>query len=278
VASIAHVEGWSSESATIAQIEEALLELRFHNGHGGLPDLRTNVLTHMAWVPEEWQRAATETLAGLGERHPSRTLLLFPRTSAEDRLEARVSLECHELEGEARHLCNEVVELGFCGIRAEAPASIVEPLLLPNLPVFLRWRGRPPFRTAPFQQLVELTDRLIVDSAEWPDLPGAYAELEEFFRETGVSDIAWRRTLPWRAALAEVWPDLPDRIAGPPAEASLIAGWLKSRAGLAVDVEWVDKLPLTDGKNASDLLSEELDVFGRDPIYEEAVRAAGASA
>ncbi|HET8873609.1 MAG TPA: glucose-6-phosphate dehydrogenase assembly protein OpcA [Gaiellaceae bacterium] len=278
MASVAHVEGWSSESATIAQIEEALLELRFHSGHGGLPDLRTNVLTHMAWVPEEWQRAATETLAGLGERHPSRTLLLFPRTSAEDRLEARVSLECHELEGEARHLCNEIVELGFCGIRAEAPASIVEPLLLPNLPVFLRWRGRPPFRTAPFQQLVELTDRLIVDSAEWPDLPGAYAELEESFQVTAVSDIAWRRTLAWRAVLAEAWPDLPDRIAGPPAEASLIAGWLKSRAGLEVGVEWVDELPSTDGKSASDLLSEELDAFGRDPIYEDAVRAAGASA
>jgi hypothetical protein len=95
---------------------------------------------------------------------------------------------------------------------------------------------------------------------------------------TAVSDIAWRRTLPWRAVLAEAWPDLPDRIAGPQAEASLIAGWLKSRARLEVDVEWVDELPSTDGKSASDLLSEELDAFGRDPIYEEAVRAAGASA
>jgi hypothetical protein len=278
VASVAHVEGWSAESATIAQVDEALLDLRFHTGHGGLPDLRTNVLTHMAWVPEEWQRAATETLAGLGERHPSRTLLLFPHPGADDRLSARVSLECHELAGEARHLCNEVVELGLCGIRAEAPASIVEPLLLPNLPVFLRWRGRPPFRTAPFQQLVELTDRLIVDSGEWPDLPGAYAELEEFFQETAVSDIAWRRTLPWRAALAEIWPDIPDRIAGPPAEACLIAGWLKSRAGVEVDVEWVEELPFTDQKSASDLLSEELDVYGPDPVYEDAVRAAAAVA
>ena len=278
MASVAHVEGWSAESATIAQIEEALTDLRFNVGHGGLPDLRTSVLTHMAWVPEEWQRAATEALAGLGERHPSRTLLLFPHPDAEDRLSARVSLECHELEGELRHLCNEVVELGLCGIRTQAPASVVEPLLLPNLPVFLRWRGRPPFRTAPFQELADLTDRLIVDSSEWPDLPGAYVELEEFFEETAVSDIAWRRTLPWREALARAWPEVPDRIAGPRAEASLIAGWLKSRAGVKVDVEWVDELPSADGKSSSDLLSEELDVFGRDQIYEDAVRAAGASA
>jgi hypothetical protein len=93
-----------------------------------------------------------------------------------------------------------------------------------------------------------------------------------------VSDIAWRRTLPWRAALAEAWPEVPDRIAGPSAEASLIGGWLKSRAGLEVDVEWVDELPVTDEKSASDLLSEELDVFGRDPIYEDSVRAAAATA
>jgi hypothetical protein len=58
----------------------------------------------------------------------------------------------------------------------------------------------------------------------------------------------------------------------------LIAGWLKSRAGVEVDVEWVEELPFTDQKSASDLLSEELDVYGPDPVYEDAVRAAAAVA
>lgn len=274
MAPIAHVEEWTDDCATTAEIEAALVELRFRRSHGGEPDLRTSVLTHIAWVPPEWQQAATATLAGLAERHPSRTLLLFPQPDVEDGLAARVWLECHELPGIERHLCNEVIELRLRGRRSQAPASIAVPLLLPDLPVFLRWRGRPPFRTDPFRQLVEITDRLIVDSAEWPDVPGAYAELDDCFEATAVSDIAWQRTHPWRVALAHAWPELPGRIAGPPAEASLVAGWLRSRTGGAVSVERADELPFDEGLPASDLLSEELDRFGRDPIYEAAAAAA----
>ncbi len=38
-------------------------------------------MTHLAWVPAEWHEAAVDTLAGLGERHPSRGILLFPEPS-----------------------------------------------------------------------------------------------------------------------------------------------------------------------------------------------------
>ena len=44
----------------------------------GAPDLRTSVMTHIAWVPEEWVEAAEDVLAGLAERHPSRTIVLLP--------------------------------------------------------------------------------------------------------------------------------------------------------------------------------------------------------
>jgi hypothetical protein len=274
VASVA-IEAWADDCATIEEIEDALAELRLRVGHGGAPDLRTSVLTHMAWVPQEWQAAATETLAGLGEQHPSRTLLLFPQPEEGDRLAARVFLECHPIEGESRQLCNEVVELGLGGPRAEAPASVAMPLLLPDLPVFLRWRGRPAFRTEQFQQMLAIVDRLIVDSAEWPDVPGAYAELEELFETAAVSDIAWRRTLPSREALARGWPDVPDRIAGPPAETALLAGWLRSRAGVDVERMPADDIPHGEELRPSDLLSEELDVFERDPVYEDAAKTAG---
>jgi len=273
MASVAHLEEWTDDCASIGEIENALVDLRYRHAHDGEPDLRTSVLTHLAWVPGEWQQAATETLAGMGERHPSRTLLLFPQPDADDGLAARVCLECHELPGLERHLCNEVVELRLRGSRSEAPASIVVPLLLPDLPVFLRWRGRPDFGSSVFGQLAEVVDRLVVDSAEWPDLPEAYRELGASFDRVAVSDIAWRRTLPWRRALADAWPELPDRIIGPPAETALVAGWLRDRAGVEVEVERSDELPVGDERKPSDLLSDELDVFGRDPVYESAVRA-----
>lgn len=274
MASVAHVDEWVDECVSASEVEQALIGLRLRRGFVGKRNLRTTVLTHIAWVPAEWQQAATETLAGLAERHPSRTLLLFPEPDAADGIAARVLLECFEVPFSDRHLCNEVAELRLRGNRAEAPASIVLPLLLPDLPVFLRWRGRPDFASPAFEQLVEVVDRLVVDTSEWPDVPGAYGGLAELFDRVAISDIAWRRTQPWRESLAQAWPELPDRLAGPTAEAALVAGWLRSRAGVEVAVEQADELPHAEDLDPSDLLSEELDVFGHDQIYEEAVSAA----
>ena len=271
MAQVAHVEEWVDDCATIAEIEAALVDLRYRHSQGGEPDLRTSVLTHLAWVPPEWQEAAADTLAGLGERHPSRTLLLFPQADEEDTLAAHVHLECYELPGIERNLCSEVIELRLRGARADAPASIAAPLLLPDLPVFLRWRGRPDFDSPVFGQLVDMVDRLVVDSGEWPDVPAAYGELVVLYERVAVSDIAWRRTLPWRRALAQAWPEVPDRLVGPPAETALVAGWLRARAGIEVELEAADELPAGDGRAPSDLLSDELDVFARDPVYEGAV-------
>jgi hypothetical protein len=275
VASVAHVDEWSDECATVGEIEQALIELRLRRGFEGKRNLRTTMLTHLAWVPLQWQEAATETLAGLAERHPSRTVLLFPEPDADDGLAARVFLECYEVPGSNRHLCNEVVELRLRGQRTGAPASIALPLLLPDLPVFLRMRGQPDFGSPVLEQLVDMVDRLVVDSAEWPDVPRAYVDLERLFDGVAVSDIAWRRSLPWRASLAHAWPELPDRIEGPPAEAALVAGWLRSRAGTEVSIRLTEELPFSESLAPSELLSEQLDVFGRDPIYEAAASSAG---
>ena len=156
---------------------------------------------------------------------------------------------------------------------------------MPGLPVFLRSRGRPPFGEQVADELIDVTDRLIYDSKEWPDAPGAYAELP--VEQTACSDIAWRRTEPWRGMLAGLWPEIGDlrrlNVRGPIAEASLLAGWLRSRLDRDVELEHDEADELTaiavDGEpcapphereTGSDLLSAELDEFGRDPVYEAA--------
>jgi Glucose-6-P dehydrogenase subunit len=120
-------------------------------------------------------------------------------------------------------------------MRAKAPASIVQPLLVSDLPVFIRWRGEPPWGAPELDQLVDIVDRLIVDSTEWDDLPFPYRHLVELFPRTAVSDIAWARTSRWRTLLASLWPTSPtsERFActGTAAQAWLLAGWLRSRLG-----------------------------------------------
>ncbi len=286
---------WTGEDVRLADVDRAIAQLRAATAsEGGSPSLRTSVMTHMAWVPEEWVDRARAALSGMAERHPSRTILLLPAPNAgSDGIDASVALECYAVPGVEREVCSEVIELRLRGMRAKAPASIVEPLLISDLPVFLRWRGEPPWGAQELEQLVDVTDRLIVDSTEWDDLPYPYTNLATLFGRVVVSDIAWARTSRWRALLASLWPDVADvgtvRVTGTYAQALLIAGWLRSRLGRDdiglehVEAERLEGIDL-DGKPApfppgdpplpSDVLSDELDRFAREPAYEAAVLAA----
>jgi hypothetical protein len=277
----------------IREIERELGRLRDASTEPGQPPrLRTSVMTHVAWVPERWVEAATGTLAGLAERHPSRTILLFPRPDdPEDAIEGEVDLRCFVRGGEEAQVCSEVISLSLRGRRARAPASVVTPLLVADLPVFLRWRGPLPYGSAELDQLVAVADRLVVDSREWPAPLRDLALLPELFERIAVSDIAWTRTDAWRTAVASLWPDVASasrlRVAGPQCEALLLAGWLRARLARPIELEHEPagevELVEVDGREArrarpeprtpSDLLSEELERFGRDRVYEEAVRS-----
>ena len=285
-----HSVEWSGEDVAVEDVIRALCRLREESADESEgPDLRTSVMTHLAWVPSEWEEVAVDTLAGLGERHPSRGILLFPEPEAADGMDAKVSMLAFPLREQRRHIAAEVVELRLRGRSARAAASIVNPLLVPGLPVFLRWRGRPPFGEPQARQLIDVTDRLIYDSKEWPDAPHAYAELP--FDGTACSDIAWRRTEPWREVLAGLWPGIGELrsvyVRGPISEASLLVGWLRSRLDHGVELDQDEAEELTaiavDGEpctpphervTGSELLSAELDEFRRDPVYEAAARRA----
>ena len=275
---------------TISAIDRELAERRV-DPQTGEPSQRTSVMTHIAWVPKQWVEAAEDVLTGLADRHPSRTIVLVPDPEAEDGIEAMADVAQYPL-GNGRQVCVETIRVRLNGSRAEVPASVVQPLLLPDLPVFLRWRGLPPFGARPFEELIDVVDRLIVDSTEWPDLPAPYTRLAEIFDRVVVSDIAWARTSRWRPQLASLWPGIKDvktiEVTGTEAQADLLAGWLRSRLGHDVALEQVpsDRLegvkvdgepapfPPGDPPNPADLLSDELDRFTRDRVYEDAVRSA----
>ncbi|HVH51675.1 MAG TPA: glucose-6-phosphate dehydrogenase assembly protein OpcA [Gaiellaceae bacterium] len=291
----ADLETWSGEDVHLADVENELGRLRADMvAEGAPPNLRTSVMTHLAWVSDEWLEPARAALSGMAERHPSRTIILVPDPdSGKDQIDASVSLECYPLAQLQRDVCSEVIELRLHGRRAKAPASIVQPLLVSDLPVFLRWRGEPAWESPELEQLVDVVDRLIVDTTEWDDLPYPYKHLAHLFERTAVSDIAWARTSRWRALLASLWPDVAGvgaiRVTGTAAQAYLLAGCLRSRLGRPdIELEHVDAdtlegidldsepapFPPGDPPLPSDVLSDELDRFTRDLVYEAAVLAA----
>ncbi len=279
--------------ARMRDVVEGLADLRAQAADDGESfGLRTSVMTHIAWVPERWVDEATRTLGGLEERHPSRTILLFPRPDEDrDALDAEIDLRCFASGRSGGSVCFEVVQLRLCGRRASHPGTVAAPLLVSDLPVFLRWRGELSFGSTELEELVGAADRLIVDSTEWDEPERDLARLPDLFDRVAVSDISWRRLDPWRLALARRWPGIASvetvRVEGPRPPALLLAAWLGARLGRDVELEHepADELRAVavDGETvepagvpaetSSDLLSAELDVFGRDPVFEEAVRS-----
>jgi glucose-6-phosphate dehydrogenase assembly protein OpcA len=275
----------------VGEIESQLARLREKEAGGGGPVLRTSTMTHVVWAPPGWLAQAQATLRGLQDRHPARTIFLVPEPRRAAGISAATTLHAVQVDG-AREAYAEVIVVRLEGKAVEHPASIVLPLLIADLPVFCRWRGEPGWDSPELAELTGVADRLVVNSSEWRHLPAAYERLTGLFDRIAVSDIAFSRTLGWRARLAEAWPGIAEierlRVEGPKADAHLLAGWLRSRLerDLVLSQRRADEVtavrvdgrpvpaPVGELASGSDLLSAELDVFGRDPVYEAAVRAA----
>jgi hypothetical protein len=214
-----------------------------------------------------------------------------PEPGRGDRVDAVTSVREFPLRDVSWEVLSEVIEVRLRGRPARHPASIVRPLLLSDLPAFCRWRGEPRWAGDAFAEITHVVDRLVVDSAEWRAPASGYARLEPLFRRLAVSDLAFRRTLTWRERLAELWPGIRSvrrlDVTGPRADALLLAGWLRSRlrrrvmlrvsrademTAVSVDGEPVPQ-PRGAAPGPSALLSAELDVLCRDPVYEAAVRS-----
>lgn len=277
----------------VSDIEQELARLRRRSNADGVCGVRASTMTHVVWCPPRWLDTAVATLRGLEERHPARTIFLVPQPGRRDLIEADVRLQESQLDGLSREILSEVVVIRLRGTPARHPASIVLPLLISDLPAFCRWRGEPDWDGEPFAELVGVCDRIVFDSVEWRSPTRGYERLVDAFGRVAVSDIAYARSLPWRAKLAGRWPGIRHvevlRVEGPAADSALLTGWLSSRLGRPITSRRRPATVITsvsvDGDSLepsdwappgpSDLLSAQLDVLARDGVYEAAVRSAG---
>ena len=155
----------------VADIERQLGKLRVLEEADGTPELRTSTMTHIVWCPPEWHAKAKVTLAGLAERHPARTIFLIPEPGRKAEIVARAELKGFQLPGMVHEVISEVIQIRLRGDAAAHPGSVVTPLLVSDLPVFCRWRGEPRWGSGALSEILDVTDRLVVDSSEWRGLP-----------------------------------------------------------------------------------------------------------
>ena len=155
----------------VAEIERKLAKQRFRQESDAAPELRTSTMTHVVWAPPVWLDKARQVLAGLAERHPSRTIFLVPVPGRSSGVEADAFVRDFAVGG--GEVLSEVIELRLRGDAARHPASVVLPLLIADLPAFCRWRGQPEWAGEALVELTDVVDRLVVVSSVWPSVPAA---------------------------------------------------------------------------------------------------------
>ena len=227
---------WEGEGVTVAQITDALSELRRHEQRAAV---RTSVMTLVAVVRDPSIAAGTiEIVRELGTRHPSRTLVLVVLDTDDDPgIDADVAV--YTSREHERAVCFEQI-----GLQVRGPArwhldSLIEPFTLPDLPVAVWLPSHLPALGDP---LLEAADRVIVDTRAVGDRPDAFTHVSRMLRRLPVTDLSWVRLAPWRSLLAGLFEGSVSRpfldhvtrveVAGHFGPRHLLAGWLMVTLGL----------------------------------------------
>ncbi|MHB8891424.1 MAG: glucose-6-phosphate dehydrogenase assembly protein OpcA [Candidatus Limnocylindrales bacterium] len=223
---------------------------------------RTSVmnLVVIAQQREVGERAAG-TISRLTGRHPSRTMIVLSADpDGPSWLDARIQAHCVLPRPDAPETCSELIYLTAGGETGRHLTALVAPLLIHDLPVTAWWPDEPPLDTEPTDDVLAITDRLVVDGSGWAGDGLArlrqLARLFEVHERISIQDFALVRQSRWREAIATVF-DLPEflpflahlrRISvtygthdetGAPGTTNVVkplyhAAWLASRLGMRV--------------------------------------------
>jgi glucose-6-phosphate dehydrogenase assembly protein OpcA len=238
---------WRGEDVTAGEVAERLLALnREHarHAHGHAATRTLNLL--VAPADDVTPDALAEQLAGLADRHPSRTIVV--REGAAPRLDATVAIDCTIGSGAGRagH-CHDMALLVADGQRLAHADSLVRPLRVVGLPTVLWLPGTRASRAQ--EPLAALAQAIVLDSAA-----GSGSQLPALFARAAaldvarVRDVAWLRLARWRRHVAARFDD-PDALAllarmervelrscsPQQASALLLSAWIAARAGWTIE-------------------------------------------
>ncbi|MBY0357404.1 MAG: glucose-6-phosphate dehydrogenase assembly protein OpcA [Candidatus Obscuribacterales bacterium] len=181
-------------------------------------------------------------------QNPSRAILAISRPDKDRRLEAWVTARCHLSAGSStKQICSEQITIMAEGADDNELLSVMESLVLGDLPVFLWWTLGD-ISGDRIGHYLACTRHLIVDSAyassDFEYLQNLQAIVNSAGGDISVADLNWRRLFDIRCAIAEEFERLPlspecfqelkqvtikTCAAAGSTQALLFAGWLASR-------------------------------------------------
>lgn len=244
-------------SVDVTAIERSLSKIwRQESDDGTEPVTRAalwNVVAHTA--SDSDKNLATQTLGLASVSVPQRSIVIRSARSDDDELSSWIGANCHLVSG-SRQVCSEEISIVAGGRRVSHVPSLVNALLIPDMPVAAWWLGDIPSGEDEYvAALLEPADRLVVDSVHFDsvdDLRLVRRVSEE--SKTTPADLNWVRMEAWRVATASMFDPADMRsllgkirsvrvisgsgssyLFGEHVEALFFAAWLSSKAGHEVD-------------------------------------------
>ena len=236
---------------TANKVADKLVSIRLEGGVIALSRVLTLVVPVGAASAEEAIAAANQA----SMEHPCRLIVLIEGDpTGKPALDAEI-----RVGGDAG--ASEVVVLRLRGSMNSQQASLVTPLLLPDVPVVTWWPDRMPESPAA-EPLGALAGRRVTDSRQ---VPGSRDERLARLRDgytPGDTDLSWTRLTWWRAHLASVLdqpsgePVIGAVVTGPPDITSpvLLGTWLRWKLRCPVELvasESINSLTRVELRRAS---------------------------
>lgn len=225
----------------------------------GADVMRANTLNLVAVAPSlEIAQVILDTVSQLKDFLPSRTIIVITDPTLQRPKTWHIDLQINETasKDDSPGVLFETITFWTDQSSAGVLSSVVSPLLISELPTFLWWPSGEFSNDAIFDDLVQISDRLVFDSARLGNDAHAVADYRTLIDEPTdpiVGDFTWLRLAPWRQLTAQFFDPVDtqksleyidsvsiayaqerkDRGSGF-AAALLICGWLGSRLGWEV--------------------------------------------
>jgi len=168
---------------------------------------RACTLTLLIYVEsDEAACEVTNLVAEVTRQNPCRTIIMMLEPdAASGGLEAWVSAHCHLPVAGEKQVCSEQITIRARGEAGQGLPSVVLPLTVSGLPIFLWWRAATFSPPHYFDDILRVTQHVIVDSARFSLARGDLQDLAERVQKSRIqlTDLNWNRITPWRQLLAQ---------------------------------------------------------------------------
>ena len=224
--------------------------------------------------PTDWNEIEAETKPVVSA-YPSRVIALVndPDT-ARSPDPVRVGLLAARRSDGVAAIRGELLTAALEGRAFEEGAAIAASWSASGIPTVVWWNGPAVTDDHLFEDMLDIADRILVDSSAMNDLAADFTVLDDIVtgsHHARVTDALWLRMLAWRQAFAQAFDQPAARLdlehvrsvelavqqsQGGHAAALLLVGWMASRLGWRLDRRTTQGWRLTSDGHAVDVICE----------------------